>query len=168
MATCLPYDVKGRNDYYQATNFLQREEALHRAVLKEINAKQPLAADAIDRHFALKRLCRDSSAEVINSQLCDEIVRTEHEFRERATEVVLDNGSDITDKDFWAIMKREWVDRNTAMANNICAVARENPGRRIVVTVGFEHRYALKPLLAKRCAAAGLSEYWQAQGGSIP
>jgi hypothetical protein len=167
-ATCLPYDVKGRNDYYQATNFLQREEALFRAVLKEIDAKQPLAADAIDRHFNLKELCQHSSAEVINSPLCDEIVRTEHEFREQATKLVLGAGSDIPDKEFWAIEMQEWTDRNRSMADNICAVARENPGKRILVTVGFEHRYALKPLLTERCATAALREYWQVPGASAP
>jgi hypothetical protein len=167
-ATCLPYDVKGRNDYYKATNFFDREEALRRAVLKEIDARQPLAGNAIDRHFQLKELCRQSPAEVVNSELCDEIVRTEHEFRERATDLVLATDSSVPDKEFWAIEKQEWTDRNRAMADNICAVTRENPGKRILVTVGYEHRYALKPLLVERCPTAALREYWQAYGTSAP
>jgi hypothetical protein len=167
-ASCLPYDVKGRNDSYEATHFLDRGEALLRAVLKEIDATQPLAADAIDRHFKLKELCRDGPADVVNSELCDEIVRTEHEFRERATGLVLGTGSAIPDKAFWAIETQEWADRNQAMTDNICAATRENPGKRILVTVGSEHRYVLRTLLAERCPTATLREYWQVENASAP
>ena len=57
--------------------------------------------------------------------------------------------------------RKEWDDRNRAMAENVCAAARQSGPGTVVVIVGYEHRYALRPAIARRCPGLRLREFWE-------
>jgi hypothetical protein len=56
--------------------------------------------------------------------------------------------------------KNQWIERNQIMAENIIGVAKENPGKRLVVLAGATHRYILRDLIGEQ-SFIDLKEYWE-------
>ena len=162
-ATCLPYDIAKRDKFYRDNKFFEREKPFYQAIWNELMANYPLLDLGVHQHFAIKAICRDSAAEVVNSALCDKIVETDHEFRSQVVELV-SREKDIPDEEFGQMEREEWSRRNRAMAENICQAAQGRLGQRIVVTMGYEHRYALKKLLSETCKVARVREFWEILG----
>lgn len=63
--------------------------------------------------------------------------------------VVKPDGKKISYREGFALMAEFWNLRNKTMANNIYKIAKENPGKRIVVLTGFLHRYYIIDELKK-------------------
>lgn len=155
---CLPFDVRGRNDFYRETRFLDREDAFWDAFLQEAKARTPLPYEAVRRLATLKRSCSRAAPEVLCSTICDAVVENEHGYRDELARNLLSMGWAYSDAAFFELSTKEWNDRNRAMASNICDVGRNNAGARVIVTVGHEHRYALRRFLEENCRDVRLRE----------
>ena len=69
------------------------------------------------------------------------ITNQRQEFANRF--VTKPDGEKISYRDGYQLWADFWDLRNKTMARNILNIARQNPGRRIVVLTGFSHRYYL-------------------------
>ncbi|MFO0735190.1 MAG: hypothetical protein U0270_04895 [Labilithrix sp.] len=157
---CGPFDLRGRNEFYRATRFIEREDVFWPAVFDLVKERAPLAGRAIAMHFELKSACTDSAPEQMNSSACDGIVALEHSYRAEVAGALVP-GSTMDDKGFLELSRKEWDDRNRAMAENVCAAARRSGPGTVVVIVGYEHRYALRPAIARECPELRLRELWE-------
>ena len=99
--------------------------------------------------------------EAINSDAFDLTINIKHTvFYEIAPQILARyNGYETAASDF-TFLAEQWKERNEIMAKNIINAAKENPGKRLVVVTGCEHRYILRDLLAKE-QSIELKEYWE-------
>ena len=162
---CLPYDIKDRNQYYADVDFFKRINKLNKAkdllIKKELD---PVYMSIIKNHSKLFRtLFMNSSPKVINSEFFDKIVEEKRRIQRELDELVIKKltQSEYSDVNFPSLFQEHWQKRNNKMAENICTIAKEHPNKRILVNMGFEHRYIVKDLLIKSCSNIKINEYWE-------
>ena len=159
-AKCLPFDIKGRDDYYIDEKYNEKQEKFFQALEKTVKIERPNIYDALDRASSLEVECANSFPETINSILCDEIAKQKITYIGKEVKYAMKEMG-LQEVEFAKMFKAFWQKRNQEMEKNICKIVEENIGRRIVVTVGWNHRYILKELIKNNCPKAEMREYWE-------
>jgi hypothetical protein len=102
-----------------------------------------------------------ASAELANSEAYDGVVRMKHSLWFGILPALMKKHSGYDIEEDARIVSREWAERNRIMADNIAAIVRQLPGKRVVVCTGTEHRYMLRDLLSQK-RGVEVKEFWEA------
>jgi len=164
-----PYDIEGRNAFFERHDYFNRESRLYRA-LHQLHHDDKLGPEARATFEALVAVARVRDAfmqerpEVINSPACDAAIDAKHQYAFEGLTRVVELTPELADfKDFVKLADEFWRRRSAAMVANILSHARDFRGKRIVVLCGLEHRGDLRRKLAERAAERGLvvREFWE-------
>lgn len=164
-----PYDIAGRNAFYERTNYFARQRQGNQALSALIDAKGLSAeaqkiVDALDAADARRDAIGKSDPLTINSFQADAVIDEKQWLMNqgipevvRLTPALKDSGA------FWDLSRAYWIRRNNEMVRNIRRFAAEFPGKRLVVLCGFEHRYYLRSHLYDGDGPPDyiLKEYWE-------
>ncbi len=151
-ADVLPYDIKGRNDYFIKVKFFEKEETYSEACSAYFN--QPTAdstatylyklIESISRRFGFHETKDKRSVYDINSHLCDVQVQTYISLMHQVNKALFALVPEFSqyEKDFW---KRHnfHARRDKAMISNILYYNQKYELKTMVVICGYFHRYAL-------------------------
>jgi hypothetical protein len=163
-----PYDIEGRNAFFERTKYFARSAAcnseLGAAIGKGLTPDaQRIAADL--REANLKRdVVGASDPRTINSFDSDTALsRKQWLMNEGIPEIVRQTPPLTACAEFWDLSRAFWTRRNNEMLRNIRRFTRDLPGERVVVLAGFEHRYYLRSHFYDwdEAPAFILREYWQ-------
>jgi hypothetical protein len=163
----IPFDRPDREENFKKTNYFEKEKQakeLFNKWEKEISAKEPNCVDL--KMLAIGGLAAQAQTkltrpEAINSNAFDFTINIKHAVFYEITPQILAryNRYETAASDF-TFLAEQWKERNEIMAKNIIKAAKENPGKRLVVITGCEHRYILRDLLEKE-QNIELKEYWE-------
>ena len=153
---CLPYDIAGRNEFYEENDYNDREPRYYANLFDELKKANPLLYDVVDSVNALADSCTNGRPEALNSPLCDEIAKAKIDYWDRAETMI-----QVPDSEWAALDNDHWTRRNDSMAKTICDIAKRHSGQRILVPMGSYHRYYVRKLLREKCPAANVHEYWE-------
>ncbi|HPS40007.1 MAG TPA: hypothetical protein PL124_11375 [Candidatus Cloacimonadota bacterium] len=151
-ATVLPYDIKGRNDYFIKMKFFEKEQAYNEACniyFKQTTA-DPTAAylyklmGGMAGKFGFHETKDKRSIYEINSPLCDTLVETYISFIRQVNKALFALVPEFSryEKDFWQSLNFH-ARRDQAMVTNILNYNMQYENRTIVVLCGYFHRYAI-------------------------
>jgi len=159
-AEVLPYDIKGRNDYFIKTKFFEKEQAFNEAC--NTYFKQPTAnptatylyrlINSMSRKFGFHETKDKRSIYEINSPLCDVQVETYISLIRQVNKALFNLVPEFAqyEKDFWKMLNFH-ARRDKAMISNILSYNKQFEDKTIVVLCGYFHRYALiKGLVGKQ------------------
>jgi hypothetical protein len=162
-----PFDIEGRNRFYQEHDYFNREMRLNREAGRlyaagQLSAEARLLFEGLLSFSAVRDACGADRPEVFNSPACDLAVEKKHYYAFKGLGRIIELTPALKEMaPFWALADDFWARRNGEMVKNIVRHAKELRPRRAVVLTGFEHRAYLKKRLAERAAAEGfvLREY---------
>ncbi len=148
----LPYDIKGRNDYFIKMKFFEKEQAFNEACNSYF--KQPTAIptasylfkliENMGRKFGFHETKDKRTIFDINSSLCDVQVETYISLIRMVNKALFNLVPEfaIYEKDFWKMLNfHARIDK--AMISSILNYNRRFEARTIVVLCGYFHRYAI-------------------------
>jgi len=151
-AEVLPYDIKGRNDYFIKMKFFEKEQAFN--VACSAYFKQPSAnptasylyklIEGMGRRFGVHETRDKRTIFDINSPLCDVQVETYISLIRNVNKALFDLVPEFSqyEKDYW-IRQNFHARRDKAMISNILNYNSRFEDKTIVVLSGYFHRYAL-------------------------
>lgn len=166
-----PYDIEGRNQYYEATQYFEKERGLWDS-LEQIHSAGKLSetrAQAYQRMMDIIGVFRGildhEHPRVLNSRALDIFIEYLHKLVAETLRDICGNCEELAPHKH-SFLEREAYDknRNSQMARNILARVEElSTGSRFAVLCGLEHRYMLRRLLqSEHCGGAfHLREYWE-------
>jgi hypothetical protein len=165
-AEVLPYDIKGRNEYFAKKKYFEHEQAYNKAYADYF--KQPTAhPTAVYLDKLITNMQKKLSIGVIkdrhtladiNSLQCDVEVETYISVLKQVNRAIFNLVPEFAkyQKDFWGMLSFH-ARRDKAMVQNILAYNRQYDNKTIVVLCGYFHRYALIKLLKSKHAKEGQS-----------
>jgi hypothetical protein len=159
-ADVLPYDIKGRNDYFIKMKFFEKEQIFNEACCAYF--KQPSAnptasylyklIEGMSRRFGFHETKDKRTIFEINSSLCDVQVGTYISLIRQVNKATFSLVPEFSqfEKDFWKMLNFH-ARRDKAMVSNILSYNKQFEDKTIVVLCGYFHRYALiKGLVGKQ------------------
>lgn len=155
------YTLRLLDSLYQA-ELLNAEEA---EIMETYHALlEPLKIAAASSPENFNNATNDSICEkrqYYQYQMITKITNSRPEFSERY--VIKPDGDSVSYKEGYQLWADFWDTRNQTMAKNILKIAELNPGKRIVVTTGFMHRYYILRELKKYIPEKNivLKEYYE-------
>lgn len=158
-----PFDIEGRNRFYQEQDYFNREAKLNREVARlyaaeQLSTEARLLFESLLSLSAVRDACGAERPEVINSTPCDTAVEKKHYYAFKGLGRVIELTPALKESaPFWALAEEFWARRNAAMVGNILTLSKELRPRRALVLTGFEHRAYLKRRLAESAPAAGFA-----------
>ncbi|MFH2052938.1 MAG: hypothetical protein ABIK96_10780 [bacterium] len=164
-----PYDIDGRNRYYESTNYFARERQCYQE-MGELLGSQDLSIEArriiadIEAAFARRDTLGRSDPATINSYQADTEINEKQWLMYQGIPEIVRVTPELRDcEDFWNLSRAYWAHRNSEMLANIRRYASEFSGQRLVVLCGFEHRYFLRSHLYdwNEPPAYIIKEYWE-------
>jgi hypothetical protein len=161
----VPYDIEGRNAFYERTRYFDRQMELSRALgglvhEGRLSVESRALFDSITAFDHIRDTLSNERPEVINSAVCDSAMARKQWFGMNGMTRIVRSTPDLRSFEAFADLREdEWNRRHRAMIDHISAYARAHRDQRIVVVCGFEHRYALRQGLAAE-PAVRLREYW--------
>jgi hypothetical protein len=164
-----PYDIDGRNGFYERTNYFARQRQCNQELGAQINSNG-LNADAqrvvaaLDAANARRDSLGQSEPRTINSFQADTAIDEKQWLMNQGIPEIVRLTPELRGcETFWNSSRAYWVRRNNGMLNNIRRLAAEFAGRRLVVLCGYEHRYYLRSHLYDwdQQPAYALKEYWE-------
>lgn len=165
----IPFDIEGRNEFFQETRYFAREcaagEALDRWTqeLQSSDERHPhLEPVATLRVIEGAQRCYNHYAppEAINSAEFDEMIEMKNAAGVALTNHCAQYPQLAEHVNFWRLAHEYWNKRNTVMVDNLLRAASQFPGSRLAVVTGCEHRYFLRRLLSKEPTAV-VKEFWE-------
>jgi hypothetical protein len=168
-AALRPYDIEGRNRFFEEHDYFNREQRLYQ-MLHKLHEDGRLGAEARATYEALVAFGKVRDAfmaerpEVINSAACDAAIELKQHYAFEGLARIVELKPELAEfKDFVKLSGEFWRRRNDAMVANILEHANEFAGKRIVVLCGLEHRYYLRSKLSERAAQGGIvvREFWE-------
>lgn len=159
-AEVLPYDIKGRNDYFIKMKFFEKEQAYNEACntyFKQSTA-DPTAAylyklvGGMSKQFGSHETKDKRSIHEINSPLCDVQVETYISFIRQVSKALFALVPEFSqyERDFWKMLNFH-VRRDKAMISNILDYNQQYEHKTMIVLCGYFHRYAIiKGLIGKQ------------------
>lgn len=154
---CLPFDIKGRNEFFKKNNFFSRL-ALFQFEIEKYVKNSSVNNEGYESLSKLIESCKKMDPVTLNSKVCDQIFESNESFLYQLyLEAKKDNA--IQDPEFYQIQKDFWQLRNQTMADQICEIAKNSNGRKLAVITGVDHHYYLVKLLSQ-CHYAKL-ETWK-------
>ncbi len=166
-----PYDIDGRNAYYERTNYFARQRQCNQELNAHIDTKK-LSAEALKIVGALDvaNAGRDaigiSDPMAINSFNADTAINEKQWLMsDGIPEIVRLTPALKGCEAFWDASRAYWIRRNNEMLRNIRRFATEFAGKRLVVLCGYEHRYYLRSHLYDWDEQPNyiVKEYWEYQ-----
>jgi len=162
-----PFDIEGRNRFYQEHDYFKRELKLNQEVGRlyaggQLSPEARLLFEGLLSLSAVRDACGAERAEVINSAACDTAVEKKQYYAFKGLGRVVELTPALKEMSpFWTLADDFWVRRNDAMVTNILKYTKELRPRRVVVLSGYEHRYYLRKQLAEQATREGfvLREY---------
>jgi len=162
-----PYDIEGRNKFYQDNDYFARELKLNQDVSRlyargELSLEARLLVEALRALSSIRDACGADTPEVFNSAACDSAVAHKQQYAFKGLAKVINLTPALADmRAFGELADGFWIRRNTEMVRNIVKYAKELHARRVVVLAGYEHRYYLREHLAELATSEGfvLREY---------
>jgi hypothetical protein len=163
-----PFDIEGRNRFYQEQDYFNREARLNREVAGlyaagQLPAEARLLYESLLSLSAVRDACGAGRPEVINSNACDTAVEKKHHYAFKGLGRVIELTPALKElAPFWTLADEFWSRRNAEMVRNVVTHTKELRPRRVVVLAGFEHRSYLKKRLAELAPAEGFAvrEFW--------
>lgn len=166
----IPFDRPDRQKYYRKTNFFKRRRHASKMLKKWLKQLRKENPDCFDlkvnqlweyAYQTKDRLFENSGPEIVNSDAYDSAVRMVYLLWFDIVPPILKKYPGYEGLvEHYCFERDEWQERNRIMADNIIKVAKEYPGKRLVVVTGSEHRYILRDLL-KDEQSIELREYWE-------
>lgn len=151
-AEVLPYDIKGRNDYFIKMKFFEKEQAFNEACKSYFKQQtaNPTATylfkliESMGRRFGFHETKDKRTIFDINSPLCDVQVETYISMIRNVNKALFDLVPEFSqyERDFGKMMNFH-VRRDKAMISNILNYNSRFEDKTMVVLCGFFHRYAL-------------------------
>jgi len=165
-----PFDIDGRNAFYERTNYFAQESRCNQEVQKAFNTKQmdseaarifSLAMTAYEKNIRIGQ----SDAAAINSFSSDMITNERHWLIHQGYAEIVRLTPELKGcEGFFDLNRAYWIRRNNQMIANIKKYSTEFQGQRLVVICGFEHRYYLRSHLydwRDDPPNYTVKEYWQ-------
>jgi hypothetical protein len=164
-----PFDIEGRNKFYQEHDYFKRELSLNQELSRlyaagRLSAEAKLLFEGLTALAAVRDSCGAERPEVINSSACDTAIEKKQGYAFKGIGQIVALTPALKEfKPFWNLADDFWARRNEAMVRNVVKYAKELKAERAVVLCGFEHRYYLRHKLAEQAAAEGflVKEYWE-------
>ena len=164
-----PYDIEGRNAFFQENDYFTKERKLDQEVRRLHDAGQ-LSPEA-DQLFqgllalsAVRDACGGEGPEVLNSAPCDTAIEKKHVYGFQGLRKIVALTPALKGMaPFASLADAFWVRRNAAMVSNVVRLTKELRPRRALVLAGFEHRGILRQQLVEQAAKDGfvLREFWE-------
>jgi hypothetical protein len=146
----LPYDIVGRNKFYQSHDYFSWEAAMNHAV-DSLWHEHALPSSAMHSYDTLLQLARirdrllETSPFEINTSEVDSLMMEKERLGIRELRHIVETTPALEHyRRIAATADSFWTARNTAMIRNIDRIASENPGKRIVAFCGLEHAMRLR------------------------
>lgn len=163
-----PFDIEGRNKFYQEHDYFNRELKLNQEVGRlyasgQLSPEAKLLFEGLLSLAAVRDACGAERPEVINSSACDMAVEKKQYYAFKGLGRIIELTAALKEmSSFWALADDFWLRRNGEMVRNILKYAKELRPKRAVVLSGYEHRYYLRKQLAEQATKEGfiLREYW--------
>jgi len=156
-----PYDIEGRNKFYQENDYFGREMKLNQEISRlhaagQLAPEAKLLFESLLSLSAVRDACGADAPEVFNSSACDTAIEKKQFYAFKGIQQIIELTPALKEMtSFWTLADDFWTRRNAAMVSNILKYARELRPARIVVLAGFEHRYFLRKELAAQVAKEG-------------
>ena len=164
-----PYDIDGRNRFFEQNNYFDREAAFNREIAR-LSAANQLAGeakalfDALTGFAAVRDACGTSGPDVMNSAVCDAAIERKQEYGFKGLLKIVELTPALSSfKPFAVLADDFWTRRNEAMVTNIIKIANQLQPARVVVLCGYEHRYYLRKSLKNFSEKEHfvVKEYWE-------
>jgi hypothetical protein len=163
----LPYDIEGRNKFYQQNDYFGREVRLNQEVSRlhaagQLSPEARALVEALRSTAAVRDACGMERPEVINSVACDVAIEQKQRYAFKGLGEVIRLTPALEEMSAFAALADDfWIRRNEAMARNIVQHVRVLHPKRVVVLAGYEHRYYLRKQLSALATTDGftLREY---------
>ncbi len=165
-----PYDIDGRNAFYQRTNYFERHQRCNDELNAQINRKKmsPEAQKIVDSLLAANarlHAIEMSDPMTFNSFQADAAINERQWWVNQGIPEIVRLTPDLKGcETFWDLSRAEWIRRNNQMVANIKRYSAEFQGQRLAVICGLNHRYYLRSHLydwRDEPPAYTLKEYWQ-------
>ena len=164
-----PYDIDGRNAYYERTNYFARQRQCNQELNSQIDSKGLSAdaqkiVDALDAANARRDVIGRSAPMAINSFQADAAISDKQWLANQGIPEIVRLTPGLKGcEEFWNASRAYWIRRNNDMLRNIKRFAAEFAGKRLVVLCGYEHRYYLRAHLYDWDERPGylVKEYWE-------
>jgi hypothetical protein len=156
-----PYDIEGRNKFYQEHDYFAQEQKLNQEVSRlysagQLSAEAKLLVEALRATAAIRDACGAERVEVFNSNACDVAIEQKQYYAFKGLGKIIALTPALADMSaFWTSADEFWTRRNAEMVRNIATQTKELGAKRVVVLAGYEHRYNLKKQLAASGVEAG-------------
>lgn len=148
-----PFDINGRNKFYADENYFNRENQMFNEMLSLHKDNKLSECSKVDFDILLFALTSYSeltfnSMRELNSDVSTKFfaLKNKADF-ELMISIIRKNKELEKWLSFAELRKAFWDERNKVMAENIIKYAKEFEGKKIVVLVGNDHKYALIDLL---------------------
>jgi hypothetical protein len=163
-----PFDIEGRNKFYQEQDYFKRELSLNQEISRlygggQLPTEPRLLFEGLLALAAVRDSCGAERPEVINSSACDKAVEKKQDYAFKGFGKIIELTPALKEfKPFWSLADDFWSRRNEAMVRNIVKYTKELQARKVVVLCGFEHRYYLRSKLSEQASKEGfvVKEYW--------
>lgn len=148
----LPYDIKGRNDYFIKMKLSEKEQAFNEACKSYFKQQtaHPTATylykliENMGRKFGFHETRDKRTIFEINSPHCDVQVETYISLIRQVNKALFNLVPEFSqyERDFWKILNFH-ARRDKAMITNILNYTQQYKGKTLVVLCGYFHRYAI-------------------------
>ncbi len=164
-----PYDIDGRNAFYERTNYFARQRQCNQELnaqiaTKGLSAEAQKVFDALRAANARRDAIGKSDPMAINSFQADAAINDKEWLANQGIPEIVRLTPDLRSCEaFWNASRAYWIRRNNEMLRNIRRLATEFAGKRLVVLCGYEHRYYLRSHLYDWDEQPGyvVKEYWE-------
>ncbi|RIV19886.1 hypothetical protein DYU11_23485 [Fibrisoma montanum] len=148
-----PFDINGRHDFYEKENYQVKENNMFKEMLDFYKSNKLSEDCKVDFEILLLALSSYSSLKFnslkeSNSDVATKFLALKNKIN---FELMISIAKRTKDLEKWVsfaeLRKNYWNKRNKIMTENIIKYAKEFKGKRIVVFVGNDHKYALVEML---------------------
>ncbi len=151
-----PFDINGRHEFYEKENYYKRENEMFGDMLKLYKNNTVFESCKVDFEILLSALnsyesLKFSSLREANSEITMKFLalKTKIDF-ELILSITRQNKELSKWVEFAELRKNYWDKRNNGMVENIIKYANEFKGKKVVVLVGNDHKYALNEKLKQK------------------
>lgn len=144
-----PFDLNGRHEFYKKENYNEQENTMFKEMLALYKSNRFSESCKVDFELLLSALTSYSnlkfaSLREANSDVATQFLALKNKINFESMISIVKRTSELEKWLKFAQLRSEfWDKRNNQMAENIAKYANEFSGKRVVVLVGNDHKYAL-------------------------
>jgi hypothetical protein len=150
-----PFDINGRHEFYKKEKYHEQENKMFGAMLEFYKNNKFSESCKADFEILLSALSSYSelsfsSLREANSDVATKFHALKNKINFELMISIIKRTKELENWLWFAELRKDyWDKRNLAMAENIIKYANEFKGKKIVVMVGNDHKYALLEILKK-------------------